>query len=221
MALSETVNSSMRTVTARPWLNVRDGPGLAGQIVGKAETGLRVVVFDELPGTKYTWLQIGFNGGIAYIAKKWTTAFYFENWPCDSRKVNWGNPFGARPEYYGKWGLPGHEGLDIITKDRDPIYAVADGIIYRVEKDETASNYGIHVRIEHIDYHKTIYAHLAETATEIAVGEFVAAGTLIGYADSTGNSSGTHLHFTLKAPYAPWNWPGDQIDPWPYLELIA
>ena len=38
----------MRTVTARPWMNVRDEPSLAGQIVGRAETGRRVVVFDEI-----------------------------------------------------------------------------------------------------------------------------------------------------------------------------
>jgi murein DD-endopeptidase MepM/ murein hydrolase activator NlpD len=211
----------MRTVTARPWLNVRDEPSLAGQIVGQAETGRRVVVFDEIAGPKYKWLEVGFDGGVAFLAKKWTTPFYFENWPCESRLVNLNNLFGANPERYKRWGLPGHEGLDIIVEHGAEIFAVADGIVYKVEDDPGVSNYGIHVRIEHIDYHRTIYAHFAETVGGIAAGEFITAGTIIGYGDSTGNSFGTHLHFTLKAPYAPWNWPGDQIDPWPYLAPIA
>ena len=208
----------MRTVTARPWMNVRDEPSLAGQIVGRAETGRRVVVFDEILGTKYKWLKVGFDGGIAYLAKKWTTRFQFENWPCDSREVS--QHFGLRPAYYGRWNLPGHEGIDIALASGDEIRTVADGIIYYVRPDPQGHNYGVHLRIEHIDYHKTVYSHLLNLVDGIAVGENVAAGTVIGYGDSTGNSFGHHLHLTLKAPYAPYDWPGDQVDPWPYLRHI-
>lgn len=218
MALSETVSMYMRTVTARPWLNVRDEPSLAGQIVGRTETGRRVVVFDEIVGPKYKWLEVEFGGGIAFLAKKWTTAFLFENWPCDSRRIT--QHFGLNPKNYKQFKLPGHEGIDIGLKHGAEIRAVADGIVYRVHTKPKQSGYGNHVRIEHIDYHKTIYAHLLEPADGIVVGGEVAAGTVIGYGDNTGNSFGTHLHLTLKAPYAPWNWPGDQIDPWPYLKHI-
>lgn len=218
MALSETVNTHTRTVTARPWLNVRDEPSLAGQVVGRAETGRRVVVFREIVGPKYKWLEVGFEGGIAFLAKKWTTAFNFECWPCNARIVS--QHFGLRPMYYAQWNLPGHEGIDIALANNDEVRAVADGIVYHVRVDPYGHNYGVHVRVEHIDYHKTVYSHLLETANGIAVGETVTAGTVIGYGDSTGNSSGTHLHLTLKAPYAPWNWPGDQIDPWPYLKHL-
>lgn len=218
MAILEVANGHMRTVTARPWLNVRSEPSLAAQIVGRAETGRRVVVSDEIVGQKYKWLEIGFDGSIAYLAKKWTTAFHFDNWPCDVQIVS--QHFGLRPAYYGQWDLPGHEGIDIALGHSDEVKAVADGIVYYVRVNPYGHNYGVHVRVEHIDYHKTIYAHLLETAGGIAVGETITAGTVIGYGDSTGNSSGTHLHLTLKAPYAPWDWPGDQIDPWPYLKHL-
>jgi murein DD-endopeptidase MepM/ murein hydrolase activator NlpD len=44
-------------------------------------------------------------------------------------------------------------------------------------------------------YH-TIYAHLSRI--DVQVDQNVAAGDLIGLADNTGNSFGSHLHLTLK-----------------------
>lgn len=210
----------IRTVTARPYLNVRQHPSLTAPILGKLRTGEKIAVVGLDIQDKYTWLAFQFENIIAYVVKKWTTAFRFECWPTDSRLVNQSNLFGARPLYYGQWGLPGHEGIDIDIEHGDPIYAPADGIVYYIRENPMGHNYGIHLRIEHIDNHKTIFAHCMDIVDSIKVGSFVGARDIIAYGDNTGNSSGDHLHFTLKAPYAPYNWPGDQIDPLPYLEEI-
>jgi len=76
-----------------------------------------------------------------------------------------------------------------------PIYSVADGKVYRIEIADNG-NYGVQVRIAHADGFKTIYAHLDRVL--VFDGQQITAGQAIGLADSTGNSSGSHLHLTLK-----------------------
>jgi murein DD-endopeptidase MepM/ murein hydrolase activator NlpD len=111
-------------------------------------------------------------------------------WPTDYRDVT--QPFGANPHIYSRYGLPGHEGTHL---------------------------YGIHIRIQHRDGYKTIYAHLWDALVE--VGDSVTRGQLIGKADSTGNSTGSHLHLTLKQDGATerqeTNYPKDIIDPTPFI----
>jgi hypothetical protein len=79
--------------------------------------------------------------------------------------------------------------------------------------------YGRHVRIRHANGYRTVYAHLAKVL--VRVGEKVSAKQRIGLADSTGNSSGSHLHLTLKRDGASANgfthFPKDVLDPTPFL----
>ncbi|TLM99924.1 M23 family metallopeptidase, partial [bacterium] len=80
--------------------------------------------------------------------------------------------------------------------------------------------YGRHIRIKHQIDGKvvhTIYGHLSEIL--ISEGQHVAAGTLIGKADNTGNSRGSHLHLTLKIEGEQTKgYPAGIVDPWPYLK---
>ncbi|HMN62011.1 MAG TPA: SH3 domain-containing protein, partial [Anaerolinea sp.] len=80
--------------------------------------------------------------------------------------------------------------------------------------------YGLQVRIRHEAGGKvfhTIYAHL--TSTHVQVNQRVSAGDLVGQADNTGNSFGSHLHLTLKieGEQTP-GYPAGIVDPWPYLQ---
>ena len=143
-------------------------------------------------------------------------------WPAESRVVT--QAFGARPEVYRQWGLPGHEGIDIGARLNAPIYACAAGTVYRVHVDDGKHNYGNHVRVSHEradgTVYKTVYAHLAQI--HVAVGQIVRAGQVIGLAGSTGNSTGPHLHLTLKKQGATASgetaYPYDIIDPTGFLE---
>jgi murein DD-endopeptidase MepM/ murein hydrolase activator NlpD len=138
-------------------------------------------------------------------------------WPVDSPVKT--QEFGANPHVYRRWGLPGHEGIDFRAPLNANVYACADGEVYQVHDGSGAHPYGIHVRIRHADGYKTIYAHLNQPL--VHSGQYVRAGDLIGLADSTGNSAGSHLHLTLKKDGATasglTSFPHDILDPTPFL----
>jgi hypothetical protein len=142
-------------------------------------------------------------------------------WPTNYDLIT--QPFGANPQIYRRYGLPGHEGVDIRAPTNTPIYACATGRVYLVHDGRGGHAYGKHVRIRHRDGYKTIYAHLSRPLVE--EDEEVSAGQLIGLADSTGNSSASHLHLTLKKAGASergdTNYPSDIIDPTPYLQAMG
>ena len=140
--------------------------------------------------------------------------FKFERWPTEHRVIT--QPFGANPEYYGQFGLPGHEGVDIRAPNGSQIFAVAPGRVYRVHRNPNNHNYGIHIRLQHQDGYQTVYAHMEEAF--VSQGDMVEAGSVLGLADSTGNSRGPHLHFSLKkSGSTDKNWPYNLIDPTPFL----
>ncbi len=135
--------------------------------------------------------------------------------------------FGNDPAYYGLFNcggeaLPGHEGLDLRAFTETEIYCCYDGVITRVEHNEVGA-YGIQVRVSHdingIEY-KTTYAHL-QAAFDWEVGDEVKGGEVLGLADNTGNSSGSHLHLTLKRMADNDNgWPCSIIDPTPFFKEL-
>ncbi|HLF00986.1 MAG TPA: M23 family metallopeptidase [Anaerolineales bacterium] len=144
-------------------------------------------------------------------------------WPTDFPKIT--QPFGVNPDIYRRFGLPGHEGLDIRAPMNANVYAAADGTVFQVNADGKLAgggdhSYGIHVRIQHGDGYQTIYAHFMKAL--VTVGQQVRAGDLIGLADSTGNSTGSHLHLTLKKQGATaaglTTYPHDIVDPTPFLQ---
>ncbi|HSG17705.1 MAG TPA: M23 family metallopeptidase [Anaerolineae bacterium] len=147
--------------------------------------------------------------------------FSFEFWPTDAKKVT--QYFGARPEFYKKFGFPGHEGIDLASQMGTHYYAVAAGKITRVTDkrwDGRESAYGWHVVVDHGSGYSTLYAH-AKPNPPVNVGDRVEAGQIIAYSGNTGNSSGPHLHLTLKkAGHTIPGWKTGYMDPWPFLEPI-
>jgi hypothetical protein len=138
-------------------------------------------------------------------------------WPTDYPTIT--QKFGANPEIYEKWGLPGHEGLDFRAPMNTNVYACADGEVFLVENNPDVHPYGKHIRIRHDHGYRTVYGHLTEC--RVTVGQKVQVKQVIGRADSTGNSSGSHLHLTLKREGATergeTNYRGDIIDPTPFM----
>lgn len=142
------------------------------------------------------------------------SSFRFEAWPTEFRTIN--QHFGANPQNYAQFGLPGHEGVDIMAPHGSKIFAVASGTVTLVHTNPHSHNYGIFVKVDHGNGYRTVYAHLQQA--RVRTGQRVNAGDLLGLADDTGNSFGSHLHLTLKKRGASFqNYPNEIIDPMPYL----
>lgn len=121
-------------------------------------------------------------------------------WPLD--KVYITQNFGANPEAYKRYGLSGHNGIDLRTRFIDSplgrryVTAAADGTVETVRYD--IDGYGIHVRLRHDDGSMTIYAHL--TKPYVSKGQKVGVGARLGLSGNTGNSTGAHLHLEYRSP---------------------
>ena len=60
----------------------------------------------------------------------------------------------------------------------------------------TSGTYGNRIVINHNNGFTTLYGHLSSINVE--VGQVVEKGSVIGIMGSTGNSTGTHLHFEVE-----------------------
>jgi len=142
---------------------------------------------------------------------------FFLLWPTEFPVIT--QSFGANPRIYTRFGMPGHEGVDIRALPNTKVFACADGQVYRVESNPKVHAYGIHIRIRHRDGYRTIYGHLAKAL--VKEGEPVTGAQVIGLADATGASVGHHLHLSLKKDQATelgeTNYPQDIIDPTGFL----
>ena len=77
-----------------------------------------------------------------------------------------------------------------------PIYAVADGIVYTAKALTTS--YGNYVIILHDNGLYTLYAHGQAGSIRVSEGQRVTQGQQIMNVGSTGNSTGPHLHFEVR-----------------------
>ena len=64
--------------------------------------------------------------------------------------------------------------------------------------------------INHHDGTMTLYAHMLSGSRKVSTGQSVSQGQAIGTVGSTGNSTGTHLHFEVRIN-------GSPVNPLPYL----
>ena len=85
-----------------------------------------------------------------------------------------------------------HNGVDLAVGQGTPIYASRSGYVSTAEYNYA---YGYYVTINHMDGFSSLYGHM--THYVVSSGEYVSQGQVIGYAGSTGYSTGPHLHFTI------------------------
>ncbi len=95
---------------------------------------------------------------------------------------------------YG-WRKSGfHHGLDIAAELGTPIRAAASGKVIFAGKKPV---YGNMIILEHADGKRTVYAHAQKLLAEEE--EKVKSGQIIATVGVTGNSTGPHLHFEVRA----------------------
>ncbi len=93
-----------------------------------------------------------------------------------------------------------HAGIDIAAPVGTPIYASDGGKVIRAN---WYGGYGNIVIIDHQNGYQTYYAH--NSALHVSAGEMVAQGQLIASMGSTGNSTGSHIHFEVRLNGIPKN----------------
>lgn len=91
-----------------------------------------------------------------------------------------------------------HGGIDFSTSMNAEIYATGDGV---VDIDKTQWGYGKMVTVNHGFGYKSVYAHLNKFA--VRQGQRVKRGQLIGYAGTSGKSTGVHLHYEVRKDGVP------------------
>ena len=115
------------------------------------------------------------------------------------------SPFGMR--IHPITGRPTmHTGIDIGCSYGTPVHAGNEGVV--IFAGWNSGGYGNLVMIDHgVDTNGnmivTMYAHNSGFA--VSVGSIVGRGDIIAYAGSTGNSTGTHVHFEVRANGSPTN----------------
>jgi murein DD-endopeptidase MepM/ murein hydrolase activator NlpD len=113
-----------------------------------------------------------------------------------------GGTYWANPLSNGTWVrgfYAGHSGIDLAAPTGTPIYAANSGNV--LFSGFSNWGYGNAVVIEHGNYYSTLYGHMSSIA--VSCGQFVNVGQVVGYVGSTGNSSGPHLHFEIRANDSP------------------
>jgi murein DD-endopeptidase MepM/ murein hydrolase activator NlpD len=114
------------------------------------------------------------------------------------------SPFGYRTDpFLGRPAL--HSGMDFRGEYGEAIHATASG---RVTVAGPSGGYGNMVEIDHGSGLATRYGHMSQI--DVAEGQWIEAGAIIGHIGSTGRSTGPHLHYEVRVD-------GAAVDPSRYL----
>ncbi|MCI9539902.1 MAG: peptidoglycan DD-metalloendopeptidase family protein [Lachnospiraceae bacterium] len=100
-----------------------------------------------------------------------------------------------------------HNGIDFGAPSGQPIKAAYRGEVVIAEYSSSAGNY---IMLNHGNGLATVYMHCSKF--NVSVGQVVEKGDIIGFVGSTGNSTGPHLHFSVRLN-------GEYIDPGPYIGM--
>jgi murein DD-endopeptidase MepM/ murein hydrolase activator NlpD len=115
------------------------------------------------------------------------------------------SPFGVRMDPFIHEAAM-HTGLDFRGETGEPIHATAAGT---VSIAGWSGGYGKMVEIEHGNGLATRYGHLSEI--DVAVGDKIRIGQVIGKLGSTGRSTGPHLHYETRVN-------GEAVNPQKFLD---
>jgi peptidoglycan hydrolase-like protein with peptidoglycan-binding domain len=121
--------------------------------------------------------------------------------------------------YENTWHAPRgnnrkHLGVDVIAKEGNLLYAVADGTITKLYTEASDKLAGNGVRLTMADGTYFFYGHMQKIADGMTIGAKVKAGQVVGYLGKTGGTTTPHLHLEVH-PLG-----GEAIDPTPIVAAV-
>jgi hypothetical protein len=106
-------------------------------------------------------------------------------WPSNTHYLS---GFDYRPD-------ANHWGLDLAGNDGEGVYATDAGVV--VYAGWNNYGYGNMIMVDHGNNFQSLYAHLS--GISVVCGQSVGQGDLVGAIGNTGRSTGSHLHFEIRA----------------------
>jgi murein DD-endopeptidase MepM/ murein hydrolase activator NlpD len=131
------------------------------------------------------------------VSDGWRQSF---EWPAIGRVSG---AFGAQRVYNGEKGSY-HTGEDIAVPTGTPVRAPADGVVILAATGAPFTLEGHLLIVGHGMGLDSAFLHLSHI--DVAVGDHVRRGQVIGESGMTGRATGPHLHWALT-------WRGERIDP--------
>lgn len=95
-----------------------------------------------------------------------------------------------------------HKGIDLAAPIGTPIYAIGDGRISFIGRQ---NGYGNMIKINHAFSYTTVYAHMLRFQKGLRNGSNVQKGQIIGYVGQSGLATGPHCHYELHVNHIPRN----------------
>jgi murein DD-endopeptidase MepM/ murein hydrolase activator NlpD len=102
-----------------------------------------------------------------------------------------------------------HQGVDFSVERLSPVVATAEGLVINAGPK---SGYGNCVLIQHANGIETLYGHLDKVS--VREGEHVCRGERVGFAGSTGHSTGPHVHYEVRLH-------GTPVNPVPFIDIAS
>jgi murein DD-endopeptidase MepM/ murein hydrolase activator NlpD len=100
--------------------------------------------------------------------------------------------------------MHGANAVDLAAPIGTNILASAGGTVSVAKSTGWNYGYGQYIVITHDNGTQTVYAHLSNI--DVVPGQVVGRGEKIGNMGSTGNSTGSHVHFEVRGAYNPFAW---------------
>jgi len=88
-------------------------------------------------------------------------------------------------------------GIDLAAPAGTSVYPTKEGTVI-FAKDGWNYGYGTLVKVEHDNGYVSMYSHFVYGSIEVKQGQKVDKNTRLGSVDTTGNSTGNHLHFEIR-----------------------
>ena len=151
------------------------------------------ISFDALRGNVQMFRYVKPDGKSGYYDENGNGAIKsLKRTPINNAKVTSSFSKGRKHPVLGF--TRAHKGVDFRAPTGTPIPAAGAG---RVIARSFNRGHGNFVKIRHNGTFETLYAHMSKFAKGVNVGTVVRQGQIIGYAGSTGLSTGPHLHYEV------------------------